>query len=55
MVRQRRTLKIRILHTISITERTVRHENPDLKPKMRMGEAVPLPSKVDTDEEFDLW
>ena len=40
--------------TNSITERTVRHENPDLKPKMRMGEAVPLPSKVDTDEEFDL-
>ena len=40
--------------TSSITERTVRHENPDLKPKMEMEETVPLPSKADTDDEFDL-
>mgnify|MGYP006249098093 FL=1 len=40
--------------TSSITERTVRHENPDLKPKMEMEETVPLPSKANTDDEFDL-
>jgi hypothetical protein len=40
--------------TNSITERTVRRENPDLRPRMEKEEAVPLPSKAKTDDEFDL-
>lgn len=38
----------------AITERTVRHENPDLSSTPRSSENVPLPKEVDEEDEFDL-
>ena len=38
----------------AITERTVRHENPDLSSTPRTSENVPLPKEVDEEDEFDL-
>ena len=39
----------------AVTDRTIRHENPDLEPQPEMVENVPLPSKTTiVDDDFDL-
>ncbi len=38
----------------AITERTVRHENPDLITNTEPSKNIPLPSKTVVDDEFDL-
>ncbi len=39
--------------TTAITDRTIRHENPNLASESVDAQNVPLPSKVD-DDDFDL-
>ena len=36
------------------TNRTVRHENPNLAPQSKVSENIPLPVKSNSEEEFDL-
>jgi hypothetical protein len=38
----------------AITERTIRHANPELSSTPRPPENVPLPTDVDEEDEFDL-
>ena len=39
----------------AVTDRTIRHENPDLEPRSETVENVPLPSKTTiVDDDFDL-
>ena len=38
----------------AVTDRTIRHENPDLEPRSETVENVPLPSKTIVDDDFDL-
>ena len=38
----------------AVTDRTIRHENPDLEPRSEATENVPLPSKTIVEDDFDL-
>ena len=38
----------------AVTDRTIRHENPDLQPRSEAAENVPLPSKTIVEDDFDL-
>ena len=40
--------------TTAITDRTIRHENPNLAAESVDAQNVPLPSKAKDDEDFDL-
>ncbi len=40
--------------TTAITDRTIRHENPNLASESENSQNVPLPSKVNDDDDFDL-
>ncbi len=45
---------IRLQPTSSFTDRTIRHENPNLNQQSEHAQNVPLPSESDEDDEFDL-
>lgn len=40
--------------TNAVTDRTIRHENPDLEPRSKTEGNVPLPSKTVVEDDFDL-